>query len=106
MDSDRIGKDTPGPKYDTRDVSPTHKKAPSYSFRSSGRVSDRSGFMHARIQQGYYYNTETPTTGCVSLSRNDKDLTETLGSMPRAPRPVWSKNERFSESNSKQYISQ
>lgn len=104
MDQDRIGKEAPGPKYNLREVR-TQRAAPSYSFGSSGNPSRRSDFTQAQIRAGYYYKTENTTALCTSLSGNDKDLSSTLSSFPRAPRPTQSKSDRFAAGADKQFVS-
>lgn len=89
---------SPGPKYmpgfSRTDL--VSNVPPSYSFGSKGdSVSDRSSFIHAKVQDGYLYAAKPATSENTANvgPANYSPRPATVKNM--APRPVWTKADRF-----------
>ena len=88
----------PGPKYLPRcnNTDLQVETAPSYTFRSKD-VSDRSAFLNQMVKNGYIYQARPATsahTANVGPSNYSPSTTQTMG---RAPRPIWTKADRFGQ---------
>jgi hypothetical protein len=100
---------SPGPHlYPENSITELRKnRPPAYSFRSKGdTVSNRSGFMESKIVNGYLYQAKPATNEkLTSVAPNSYPLTDTNVTRDRAPRPKWTKAERFGVAHEKQFIS-
>lgn len=94
---------SPGPKYysKTHNTDLTKGKTPHYSFRSKG-IGHRDNFLNSRIEGDYIYQSKPGTnekTATVSVDVSPSTYSPDSNVVKnKAPRPQWTKAERFEPS--------
>jgi len=94
---------SPGPKYvpNTSNTDLTKGNTPEYSFRSKG-IGNRDRFLNSKIEGDYIYGAKPGTNETTPTSKIDvSSCTYSPDSnvvKNKAPRPKWTKAERFEES--------
>lgn len=90
---------SPGPKYSPRTshIDTLTPRPPEYSFGGKGSVSDRSSFVHGKVQKGYIYKARPATSDPHTNVSPANYEVKTHIIDPSAPRPVWTKADRFKD---------